>query len=220
MPPSLVGTHPSVQPHLGSVTDRQRARMLDAITTVVAEQGYGAATVADIVRTAKVSRRTFYQQFASKEECFLESYRYGIEVLVERISTAAREAAPEGWRSQLLAGIDAYLSVLANEPRFARTHMLELHAAGARAQSARDDALRRFAAMYRRTFEASAAEDPRLTSPDDDQLFILAAGVDQLVCAAVRQAPLDALGALAAPIVRTAEALLEGASTINRPPGA
>jgi AcrR family transcriptional regulator len=217
MAASLVGAHPSVQPHLGSVTERQRARMLDAITSVVADKGYVAATVADIVRSARVSRRTFYEQFASKEECFLESYRYGIEVLVERIQDAARAAADEGWRAELHAGVRAYLGVLVSEPRFARTHMLELHAAGARAQTARDDALRRFAAMYRRTFEAAARERDGLPLPHDQLLFILASGVDQLVCARVREAPLGRLPELEDAIVQAAEALLEGAANIDQP---
>lgn len=216
MAASLVGAHPSVKAHLGTVAERQHARMLDAITTVVADKGYVAATVADIVRSAKVSRRTFYDQFASKEDCFLESYRCGVEVLVELIQGAARAAAPEGWRLELRAGVRAYLDVLRSEPRFARTHMLELHAAGIRAQSARDDALRRFAAMYRRTFEAAARERPGRELPGDDALFILAAGVDQLVCARVREAPLARLPELEDSIVIAAEALLEGADTSNR----
>jgi AcrR family transcriptional regulator len=217
MAASLVGDHPSVQPHLGSVTERQRARMLDAITTVVADKGYIAATVADVVRSAKVSRRTFYEQFASKEECFLESYRCGIDVLEERIRSAALAAAEDGWRAELRAGIGAYLGVLCSEPRFARTHMLELHAAGARAQTARDDALRRFAGMYRRTFEHAAREQAGLALPSDEQLFILAAGVDQLVCAHVRSAPLKRLPELHDAIVHAAEAVLEGAATVNDP---
>jgi AcrR family transcriptional regulator len=217
MAASLVGAHPSVQPHLGSAAERQRARMLDAITTVVADKGYVAATVADIVRSARVSRRTFYDQFASKEECFLESYRFGIEVLVERIRAAAGAAAADGWRAELHAGVRAYLHVLSEEPRFARTHMLELHAAGARAQTARDDAIRRFAAMYRSTFEAATRERDGLALPSDEQLFILAAGVDQLVCARVREAPLDHLPELEDEIVKTAEALLIGAANVNEP---
>jgi AcrR family transcriptional regulator len=216
---SLVGAHPSVQPHLGTVTERQRARMLDAITTVVADKGYVAATVADIVRSARVSRRTFYEQFASKEECFLESYRCGIEVLVERIQNAARTASGDGWRAELHAGIRAYLEVLVSEPRFARTHMLELHAAGARAQTARDDALRGFASMYGRTFEAAAREREGLSLPSDQLLFILASGVDQLVCARVREAPLDRLLELEDAIVQAAEVLLEGAANLDQSGG-
>ncbi len=215
MAASLVGTHPSVSPHLGTVGERQRARMLDAITTVVAEKGYAAATVADIVKTARVSRRTFYDQFAAKEECFLEAYRFGIEVLVGRIRAAAREAAADGWRQELRAGIRAYLAALVEEPRFARTHMLELHAAGPRAQSARDDALRGFASMYLRTFEAAVRAQPGLVLPSAELLFVLAAGVDQLVCARVREVPLERLADLEDVIVDAAVALLLGAVNLN-----
>jgi len=207
---SLVGAHPSVSPHLLD-GGAQRARLLEAITRVVAEKGYVAATVADVVRAARVSRGTFYAQFESKEECFLEAYRHGIDVLVERIRAATRAAAGAGWREQLRAGLGAYLEVLAGEPLFARTHMLELHAAGPRAQAERDAALRRFAARYRRSFEASGHE--RL--PSDELLFILAAGVDQLVCARVREAPLERLPELEDTLMQAALALLEGAANLD-----
>lgn len=206
---SLVRAHPSLGPHLDG--GAQRARLLEAITVVVADKGYVAATVADVVRAARVSRGTFYAEFASKEECFLEAYRHGVDVLVERISAATR-AAGDDWRAQLRAGLHTYLEVLAGEPRFARTHMLELHAAGPRAQSERDSALRRFAARFGRSFAASGRE--RL--PSDDLLFILAAGVDQLVCARVREAPLERLPELEDTLMQAAEALLEGAATLDR----
>lgn len=208
MEASLVGTHPSVGPHLGA--GAQRARLLEAITIVVADKGYVAATVSDVVKAARVSRGTFYAEFASKEECFLEAYRHGVDVLVERISAATRATSGD-WREQIRAGLRAYLEVLAGEPRFARTHMLELHAAGPRAQAERDAALRRFAARYRRSFESSGRE----RIPSDDLLFILAAGVDQLVCARVREAPLERLPELEDTLVQAAEALLEGAGAIN-----
>lgn len=213
---SLVGAHPSLEPHLDG-TGPQRARLLEAITSVVAEKGYYAATVADVVRAARVSRGTFYAEFASKEECFLDAYRHGVDVLVERISAATRAAADGGWRAQLRAGLRTYLEVLAGEPRFARTHMLELHAAGPRAQAERDEALRRFAGRYRRSFEQAASERPELRVPSDDLLFILAAGVDQLVCARVREAPLERLPELEDTLVQAAEALLEGAANLNDP---
>jgi AcrR family transcriptional regulator len=211
---SLVGTHPSLGPHLDGPAGAQRARLLEAITLVVAEKGYVAATVADVVRAAHVSRGTFYAQFASKEDCYLEAYRHGVDVLVERIRAAGRAAGGD-WREQLRAALRAYLEALAGEPRFARTHLLELHAAGPRAQAARDAALRRFARRYRRSFEAAARERPELRVPSDDLLFILAAGVDQLVCARVREAPLERLPELEETLMHAAEALLEGASVLH-----
>jgi AcrR family transcriptional regulator len=188
---SLVAAHPSVAPHLDPRTGAQRARLLEGITQAVAEKGYADATVADAVRAARVSRGTFYALFDSKEECFLEAYRHGVEVLEARIDAAVREAGDD-WRGQLRAGLRAFLDCLAAEPAFARTWLLEIHAAGPAAQAARDATLRRFAERYRASFAASGAA--RL--PSDDALFVLAAGVDQLVCARVRAGTLDDLDAL------------------------
>lgn len=188
---SLVAAHPSVAPHLDPRKGAQRARLLEGITQAVAEKGYADATVADAVRAARVSRGTFYALFDSKEECFLEAYRHGVEVLEARIDAAVREAGDD-WRGQLRAGLRAFLDCLAAEPAFARTWLLEIHAAGPAAQAARDATLRRFAERYRASFAASGAA--RL--PSDDALFVLAAGVDQLVCARLRAGALDDLHAL------------------------
>ena len=65
--------------------------------------------------------------------------------------------------------------------------MHEIHAAGPRAQAARDEALRRFARRYRASFEAGARGRRGGACPSDDALFVLAAGVDQLVAARVRE---------------------------------
>jgi AcrR family transcriptional regulator len=180
---SLVGEHPEVEPHLGDPRDgAQRARLLDAMTVVVGEKGYAAATVADAVRAARISRGTFYALFDSKEACFLEAYRHGVDVLIERIDAAAR-ATPGDWRAKLRTAMRTYLAELDAEPRFARAHLFEVHVAGPAAGAARDASIRRFAQRYRASF--AAAGDPQRV-PSDDALFVLSAGVDQLVCAHVR----------------------------------
>jgi AcrR family transcriptional regulator len=209
--PSLVATHPDVEPHLGGATGAQRARLLEGITQAVSEKGYAAATVTDAVRAARVSRGTFYALFTSKEECFLEAYRHGVDVLVERIRAAVR--AEEGdWIARLRAALRTYLESLAAEPRFARTYLLEIHAAGPAAQAARDAALRRFADRYRSSFEAALRGRPDLRMPSGDVLYVLAAGVDQLVCSHVRTGDIDRLGELEDTLVTCAVALLEGAA--------
>jgi len=204
---SLVAAHPSVGPHLDARTGAQRARLLEGFTQAVAEKGYADATVTDAVRAARVSRGTFYALFASKEACFLEAYRHGVEVLEQRIDAAVRSAGGD-WRAQLRAGLRAYLDCLADEPAFARTWLLEIHAAGRSAQAARDATLRRFAERYRGSFEASGA--PRV--PDDEALFVLAAGVDQLVCARLRAGDLDDLDSLTETLLTCAVAQLAGAN--------
>jgi AcrR family transcriptional regulator len=207
---SLVAAHPSVAPHLDARSGAQRARLLEGMTQAVAEKGYADATVADAVRAARVSRGTFYAQFASKEACFLEAYRHGVEVLEARIDAAVRGAAGD-WRAQLRAGLRAFLDCLDDEPAFARTWMIEIHAAGPAAQAARDATLRRFADRYRASFAASGA--PEL--PGDDALFVLAAGVDQLVCARLRAGALGDLETLTETLLTCALAQLAGAAATD-----
>jgi AcrR family transcriptional regulator len=211
---SLVAAHPDVG-HQLDARGSQRARLVEGMIQAVAEKGYAAATVADAVRAARVSRGTFYAQFASKEECFLEAYKYGIDVIVERIRAAIRAEAEGDWVARLRTGLRAYLETLAGEPRFARTHLFEVHTAGPRAGAARDEALRAFAERYRSSFRAALRERPELRMPSDDALFILSAGVDQLVCARVRAGQLDQLPDLTDELTLTAVAFLEGAAAIH-----
>lgn len=213
--PSLVASHPSVEPHLDPRAGAQRARLLEGMVQAVADKGYAAATVADAVRAARVSRGTFYAEFASKEACFLEAYRHGVEVLDAEVERAVRDE-PGDWRARLRAGLRATLESLAAEPRFARIWLLEIHAAGPVAQAERDATLRRFAARYGASFEAARAEDPSRAVPGDPALFVLAAGVDQLICAHVREGALDRLADLTDTLLTCAVALLEGTAHADR----
>src|SRR3712207_7275129 len=101
MSESLVARHPNVGPLLNERA--QRAKLLEAMVQVVAEKGYAAATVADAVRLAQVSRGTFYEQFDSKQACLAAAYRLGSEVLEERIAEAVRDAGD--WREELRLGL-------------------------------------------------------------------------------------------------------------------
>ena len=176
-----------------AVARDQRARLLAAMGDVVAEKGYAAATVADVVRAAGVSRTTFYEQFRSKEDCFVRAYRHGVDELIGAVRAAA-QASRGDWREQLRRGMRAYLDALAADRRFARTYLLEIHAAGEAALDARADALRRFAERYHATYEQARAADPSLREPAPDALLVLCSGTEQLVAERLRRdAPLHDL---------------------------
>ena len=72
----------------------QRERLLRAAVAAIAEKGYPAVTVADIVRRAKVSRAAFYLHFRSREDCFLAASRRGGQLLFAHVIEAAR-AVPD-----------------------------------------------------------------------------------------------------------------------------
>ena len=169
---SLVTAHPGLEPLLRERP--QRAKLLDAMVRVVAEKGYEAATVADAVKLARVSRGTFYELFESKEACLAAAYRLGQEVLAARVSDAVREAAD--WREELRLGLRAYLQTFDEEPLFARVYLLE----GAPVHTEREEAIRRFARRYGHSFARGGVEVP------EGARFLLAAGVHELTCAHVR----------------------------------
>jgi AcrR family transcriptional regulator len=174
MTDSLVASHPEIAPLL---SDRpQRARLLEAMVRAVAEKGYEAATVADAVRLARVSRGTFYELFDSKEACLLAAFRVGYEVLEERIRVAVRDAAD--WREELRLGIREYLRVLEQDPLFARVYLIDAQVVWAE----REAVLYRFANRYGRTFAKSGRPVPPV-----EALYLLAAGVHALACSRVRE---------------------------------
>jgi AcrR family transcriptional regulator len=150
------------------------------MATVVAEKGYAATTVADVVSAAGVSRSTFYELFSSKEACFLDAYNQGVDDLLAAVREAVRDADGD-WRAQLRAGIRAYLAQLARMDHFARMYIEEIHTVGPAALAARADALRRFADRYHASFSQARAADPTLREPDPDALLVLCAGTEQLV---------------------------------------
>src|SRR4051794_35847183 len=101
---SLITAHPNIGPLLQERP--QRAKLLDAMVRVVAEKGYEAATVADAVRMARVSRGTFYELFESKEACLAAAYRLGHHVLAARVADGIKGAG--NWREEIRQGLRAY----------------------------------------------------------------------------------------------------------------
>ncbi|HKG04652.1 MAG TPA: TetR/AcrR family transcriptional regulator [Conexibacter sp.] len=124
------------------IVHNQRERMLLAVAEAVAEQGFVTTTVADIIARARLSRRTFYEHFADKEECFLAAYDTVVEQLLAAVGQAYEQA--DGWPQKVHDGLETFLSYLAAEPAFARMCIVEVVAAGPEARSRRDAAMRVF----------------------------------------------------------------------------
>ncbi|KUI25536.1 TetR family transcriptional regulator [Mycobacterium sp. IS-1496] len=94
----------------GAVEDKNnfRQRLLDALEESIAEDGYGKTTVADIVRRARTSRRTFYEHFDSREACFLGLLAEAYAGQVRQISAAVDPNSP--WQVQVRQAIEAWIS--------------------------------------------------------------------------------------------------------------
>jgi AcrR family transcriptional regulator len=109
-----------------------RRRLLDGLAESIIERGYRATTVADVVRSAKTSKRTFYDEFASKEECFVELLAANNEDLIARITAAVDgEATPE---EQVVAAVGAYVAHIESRPAITLSWIREAPALGDLAQ--------------------------------------------------------------------------------------
>ena len=121
------------------VAEIQRARILAAIVDLVAERGVSGATIARIVAGSGVSRRTFYELFKDREDCFVAAF----DMAVGRASRYVREVVdPQaGWAVRIRVSLIALLSFLDAEPFMARLLIVESLGAGPRALQRRSRVL-------------------------------------------------------------------------------
>jgi len=139
------------------VARHQRTRIIEALAAEIEEHGYRAVTVADIVSRAGVARNTFYENFSSKEDCFLAASEYAVEEALRRVLEAADGV--EGWPAQVRAGLAAFLAYVVAEPALARTCIVEALSAGTAAVEQYERSIQAFVPFLRMGREGAAAGD-------------------------------------------------------------
>lgn len=186
----------------------QRGRLLEAMAICVAERGYAATTVAQVVAQAGVSRKTFYEHFADKRACFLAAWEVGTDILFGQLAAVAEET--HDWRARLRSGTEAFLEVLAAEPDFARSFMIEVLSVGEEALARRAEIHDRFAAVLAETHVAGQEQGAAL-GPVPPWVFRAAAGAAwELIVEHLRTRGVDDITALAPQIEQVHLALLSG----------
>jgi AcrR family transcriptional regulator len=123
----------------GQVTEIQRSRMLTATVEAVEDVGYAGLTVAQVISRAKVSRKTFYDVFTDREDCFLAAFDQAIAQA--RVTISEAYDSQTGWRESLRAGLFALLVFLDDEPGLARLCVVEALGAGPRVLDRRAEVL-------------------------------------------------------------------------------
>ena len=169
------GTH-GLDPSL--VAASQRTRLLEAVGRAVAGKGYAAATIEDIVRDAGVSKKTFYEHFNDKLDCFLAAYEAASDELLAHVR-AAQKGAGDDWLASTRAGIHAYLRWLAAEPELARVFLIEIAAAGPEALERRERMRDRYAEHMRELQAGNGVPD--------EIFHAVVAGADDLVVRRLRE---------------------------------
>lgn len=158
-----------------AVTESQRSRIHRAMIEVVSERGYPETRVVDVIRVAGVSRKTFYELFDSKEDCFLAAYDVLLGNLLEEATDAFEGMAGSPWAERVTRALEALLEHLSNHPDEARFAIVEVLAAGPKALTRRDAALRQFTGFLESGRSEASFELPGITS------IAVAGGVNELL---------------------------------------
>jgi AcrR family transcriptional regulator len=152
------------------VAHNQRERLIAGLAEATAENGYAGTTIAHITSHAAVSRRTFYEHFASKDECFVAAYDTVMAQLRERVGEAFEQETE--WPRAVRAGIAAMLHFLAAEPNIARLCMVEALVAGPVVVERYDAAIQSFVPYFRGGREGRSPEILSRLSPTTEEALV------------------------------------------------
>ena len=148
--------------------------MFDATAAVVREKGFLAMTVEDIAAGAGVSRRTFYENFSDKTDCFLATYDDSAQTLLATVDAAAARGGD--WEERVRLALGATLRFFAGDPDRAHVGVIEVLAAGPQALERRDAAVRALTRLIATDAVAVADEPPPALLAES-----VAGGISQLI---------------------------------------
>jgi AcrR family transcriptional regulator len=200
------GRHAAPRP---VVRHAQRTRMLAAMVQAVADKGYARVAVADVIERAGVSRKTFYEQFANKDDCFLAAYDATVDELLATIDEALEALAPD-WLAAHRAAVHAYLEALAASPEFARAFLIAVLGAGPEALARRAAVQDRFAAQLSDIHRRARADIPGIPDVPPYTFRAAVGAVTELVTAHVLEHGAETLPELADAVLDVQLALLVG----------
>jgi TetR/AcrR family transcriptional regulator len=180
------------------VRTHQRNRIFAALEQVMGDKGYQDTSVADVIKVAGVSRQTFYQLFASKQDCFVASYARRQDSLIAR---AVANLPDDGAMDRFAIVLRAYLKGIAANPGRSRLYLVGVYAAG-------PDAIARRLELQQQFVDAVAAVFRARTEQDRFNCWAIVAAVSTMVTSALLADDADAVVALHEPVLAMARSLM------------
>nr|WP_166639884.1 TetR/AcrR family transcriptional regulator [Amycolatopsis sp. SID8362] len=157
--------------------------MLDGLAESITETGFRDTTVADVVRRARTSRRTFYEHFASREECLIALLADANRAMIEQISDAVDPGAP--WALQVRQAIESWIACAESEPAITLSWIRDVPALGAAARDLQRDAMEGFIAMTQRLTDTPSLRAAGISPPSRQVAIILLGGLRELIATTV-----------------------------------
>jgi AcrR family transcriptional regulator len=150
-----------------------RQRLLDGLSASIADNGYRNTTVAEIVRRARTSRRTFYEHFSDKEACFVALLTDANAQMIRQIYAAVDQAAP--WTSQVRQAVEAWIASAESRPAITLSWIRDVPALGAGARRLQRDTMEAFITMIQTLCDTDAWRAVR-SGPVSRQLAVMLLG--------------------------------------------
>ncbi len=218
-PQQVVDSHANLSDGPGDLLERQlvsladgpeaqaevRERLLAAALDCISGEGWGNLTIADIVRRARVSKRTFYEHFSTKDACLLALFESAASELLLELQAAQGEHSGQG-TAGVAAGTMLYLARLKERPRVVRTLLLEILSLGAEGLTARRRVMRSFALFLQHAINEAGAGPPIGL----DVATMIVGGINEATLEALEEDRLEQLTELVPAIVRLIDGVAQG----------
>ena len=162
-----------------------RQRLLDALEESIAEDGYPRTTVADIVRRARTSRRTFYEHFDSREACFVALLTDANVDQVRLISAAVDATAP--WRNQVRQAIEAWISSGESRPSLMLSWIRDVPSLGDAARHLQRDVTEKFIEMVQALGGTEQFRSAGIGPVSRQRIIMLLGGLRELTAITVEE---------------------------------
>jgi AcrR family transcriptional regulator len=164
-------------------TRQFRQRLLDGLAASITEAGFRETTVADVVRRARTSRRTFYEHFSGKEECFIALLADANRDMIRQISEAVDPGAP--WAKQVRQAIEAWIACAESEPAITLSWIRDVPALGATSRELQREAMEGFIAMTQRLTDTAEMRAAGISPPSRQLAIMLLGGLRELIATTV-----------------------------------
>lgn len=191
-----------------------RDRLLLGLAASIRERGYRDTKISDIVAHARTSRRTFYEVFATKAECFLALMGELNERMQARIVAAVDPDAP--WEEQIRAGVTAWIEDMGSHPELSVSWIREFPSLGPDAAIGQQAAMRSLTKLLEAMTSTPQIRAAGLGPVPRERVVILVGGLRELAAVVLERG--DRIESVTEPAVAAAMALLGPQAAEPEPP--
>jgi AcrR family transcriptional regulator len=192
-----------------------RQRLLAGMAAAIRECGFRDSTVADVVRHARTSRRTFYEYFPGKQACFIALLQEANRAMVRQIAAAVDRRAP--WDTQVRQAIEAWIAVAQSDLPLTLSWIRDLPSLGADARYLQRESQEAFIVLIEDLADTPELRAAGVAPPPRQLLIVLLGGLRELIATTVEDGA--DIGGITEVAVQATQAMLDPRRRQARWPG-